>query len=67
MGGPDTGKITEVKVVTKIMNESVQNSTSVLNLGTTRTDPFVISGDTYHYVLSLPIINGSRIQHLKKL
>ena len=55
MEGPGTRKSTVVKAVTKIVNETVQNSTSVLRLGTNGTAAFVISDATSHSILSLPI------------
>ena len=55
IGGTDTGKIILVKLVTKIVNETVQNITPVIRLGTTKTAAFLISGDTCHSVLSLPV------------
>ena len=55
MGGPGTGKITVVKAVTEIVNETVQNIPSVIRLGTTGTAEFVVYDSTFHSVLSLPI------------
>ena len=63
MGGTGTGKSIVVKSVTKIVNETVQNSMPVIRVGTTGTDSFVISGDTCNYVFRSPI--NSPIQDLQ--
>ena len=69
MEGPGTGKSAVVKAMTNIVNETVQNITSVIRLGTTGTASFVISGVNYHSVLCLPInspfnnLNGAKLQH----
>ena len=49
VGGPGTKKSAVVKAVTNILNENIQNSMSVLCLGTIGTDAFLISGATCHY------------------
>ena len=54
-----------------ILNETVQNSSSVVCLDLTGTSSFVISGATCRSVLGLPIdlpfsyLNGSKLQHLQ--
>ena len=55
MGGTGTGKSRVVKAVTNIMNETVQNITSVIHLGRTGTAAFLITGTTCNYVLVQPI------------
>ena len=70
MGGPGTGKSTVVKAVMNIVDETVQNSTSVLRIGTTGNDVFVISRATCHSVMILPInclfrnLKGFRLKFL---
>ena len=49
MGGLGTRESIVFKSMRKIMNETVQNSTSVLRLCTTGTAAFVISGSTCHF------------------
>ena len=63
MGGPGTGKSIKVKATTKILNETVQNSTLVICLGTTGAANFVKSGATCHSVLILQI--NQHFQDLK--
>ena len=56
--------------MTNIVNETVQNSMSVLHPGTIETEYFVISGAIYHSVLRVPIyqyfqdLNGVKLKFL---
>ena len=72
VGVPGTRKSTVVKAVTNILNETVENSTSVVHVGMAGTVDIVISGATYRSVLGIPVnspfkkLNGAKRQHLRE-
>ena len=53
-GVPETGKITVVKGVTKVVNQAMGNDSAVLRMDNTGTAEFFISEATCHSILILP-------------
>ena len=53
--GPVKRKINVVKGVTIFLNQAMYNESAVIQMGTTGTSVFVISGATCHLILSLPV------------